>query len=78
MDIIETLNPPAFTDYLRKYSNTICGRHPIGVMLGAIKVLKDEGCNLNFKFLKYAQSSQCKDMHDSSVSYASGSLILES
>lgn len=33
MQIIESLNPKAFTDYLRKYSNTICGRHPIGVLL---------------------------------------------
>lgn len=33
MDIIENLTPSAFTDYLRKYSNTICGRHPIGVLL---------------------------------------------
>lgn len=33
MDIIETLNPTTFTDYLRKYQNTICGRHPIGVLL---------------------------------------------
>lgn len=33
MDIIETLNPTAFTEYLKKYGNTICGRHPIGVLL---------------------------------------------
>lgn len=33
MDIIETLNPADFTDYLKRYSNTICGRHPIGVLL---------------------------------------------
>lgn len=33
MAIIESLNPKAFTDYLQKYSNTICGRHPIGVLL---------------------------------------------
>lgn len=33
MNIIETLEPAAFTDYLRKYNNTICGRHPIGVLL---------------------------------------------
>lgn len=78
MDIIETLSPSAFTDYLRKYNNTICGRHPIGVMLGAIKALQDQGFkNMSFKFLKYAQSSQCLDMEDSSVSYASGSLIFE-
>ena len=33
MDLIETLNPSAFTDYLKKLGNTICGRHPIGVLL---------------------------------------------
>lgn len=33
MDIIETLNPAMFTEYLKKYGNTICGRHPIGVLL---------------------------------------------
>lgn len=33
MDAIETLNPPAFTDYLKTYSNTICGRHPIGILI---------------------------------------------
>lgn len=33
MSIIETLNPAAFNDYLKRYNNTICGRHPIGVML---------------------------------------------
>ena len=33
MDIIENLAPSTFTDYLRKYGNTICGRHPIGVLL---------------------------------------------
>lgn len=33
MDIIETLNPATFTEYLKKFGNTICGRHPIGVLL---------------------------------------------
>lgn len=33
MDIIETLSPSAFSEYLKRYNNTICGRHPIGVML---------------------------------------------
>lgn len=77
MDIIETLKPETFTAYLREFNNTICGRHPIGVMLSAIKVLQEQGYNMSFKFLKYAQSSQCKNMDDSSVSYASGSLIFE-
>jgi AmmeMemoRadiSam system protein B len=33
MDIIESLDPVAFTDYLKKYKNTICGRFPIIVLL---------------------------------------------
>ena len=33
MDIIENLNPAQFTDYLKQYHNTICGRYPIGVLL---------------------------------------------
>lgn len=33
MSIIENLNPTEFTNYLKKYGNTICGRHPIGILL---------------------------------------------
>ena len=33
MDVIEKLDPGGFCEYLRKYRNTICGRHPIGVLL---------------------------------------------
>lgn len=33
MGIIEQLDPMSFTNYLKKYRNTICGRHPIGVLL---------------------------------------------
>lgn len=33
MDIIETISPSDFTSYLKKYGNTICGRHPIAVLL---------------------------------------------
>lgn len=80
MDIIETLNPSAFTDYLKKYGNTICGRHPIGVLLQAASYLQRAGTNghkMSLKFLKYAQSSQCISMNDSSVSYAAGALTFE-
>ncbi|XP_054271396.1 protein MEMO1 [Macrosteles quadrilineatus] len=76
MDIIETLNPAAFTDYLKRYANTICGRHPIGVLLQAATYLQRTE-RMNLKFLKYAQSSQCCNMNDSSVSYAAGSLLFE-
>lgn len=33
MSLIESLDPSAFTAYLKKYRNTICGRHPISVLL---------------------------------------------
>ena len=33
MDLIEQLKAQAFAEYLQKYGNTICGRHPIGVLL---------------------------------------------
>ncbi|KAG8277522.1 Protein memo1 [Homalodisca vitripennis] len=110
MDIIETLNPAAFTDYLKRYANTICGRHPIGVLLHATKYPRREDMRrspwrrcivanevaripgdaasclqradmysqrMTLKFLKYAQSSQCENMNDSSVSYAAGVLTFE-
>ncbi|CAK9253023.1 unnamed protein product [Sphagnum jensenii] len=76
MNTIEKLNPSAFTSYLKKYGNTICGRHPIGVLLNAVHELKEtgNGHKASLKFLNYAQSSQCLYMHDSSVSYAAASL----
>jgi predicted class III extradiol MEMO1 family dioxygenase len=33
MRVIESQNPQAFHDYRKKYKNTICGRHPIAVLL---------------------------------------------
>ena len=30
MSLIERLDAPGFASYLKKTSNTICGRHPIG------------------------------------------------
>ncbi|XP_050314908.1 protein MEMO1 [Anthonomus grandis grandis] len=79
MNIIENLNPAEFTNYLRKYGNTICGRHPIGILLQAIQeLLRSDGTqNASLKFLKYAQSSQCHNMNDSSVSYASAALVID-
>jgi len=67
MDSIETLNPEKFYAYQKSYKNTICGRHPIGVLLQAINQSK---LKHKIKFVHYAQSSQCASMDDSSVSYA--------
>ena len=65
MDIIERLDAPGFTSYLKQYGNTICGRHPIGVFLNMVAELRAaaaNGYNMDLKFLKYAQSSQVRDL----------------
>uniref|UniRef100_A0A5S6R4J9 Protein MEMO1 n=1 Tax=Trichuris muris TaxID=70415 RepID=A0A5S6R4J9_TRIMR len=77
MNIIETLDPYAFNDYLKRTNNTICGRHPISIMLQASEYFHQANNHrASFQFLNYTQSNQCRSVHDSSVSYASGSLVI--
>jgi len=67
----------AFADYLVRTQNTICGRHPIGVLLGALTVIgkgeEDGGMSKEtlIRWVKYDHSSDCVRLEDSSVSYAS-------
>ena len=61
-----------FAEYLARTKNTICGRHPIGVLLGALTTLESEhGKAAKLQWVRYEQSSQCFTLSDSSVSYAS-------
>ncbi|KAF3909281.1 hypothetical protein ABW20_dc0107276 [Dactylellina cionopaga] len=86
IDAIETGSHEAFAAYLKETKNTVCGRHPIGVvMAGLEEVVKrrresggdvEDGKTGRFKFVRYEQSSQCTDPRDSSVSYASAFAIL--
>lgn len=65
-----------FSDYLVRTKNTICGRHPIGVLIGALG--SGEICggkDMIWKWVRYAQSSQCYNVNDSSVSYASAYVV---
>lgn len=61
----------AFAKYLKETGNTICGRHPIGVLLGATSAMEEQGIKAQLKWVRYEQSSQCLHLRDSSVSYAS-------
>ena len=62
-----------FAAYLAKTENTICGRHPIGVLLGALSQIEnDNDTHPTLKWVRYEQSSPCHSVRDSSVSYASG------
>ncbi|KAL7443761.1 hypothetical protein ACHAXM_009044 [Skeletonema potamos] len=72
MDMIELQRPGAFADYLREYSNTICGRHPIALWLHAVLTNRENGTEeLDVRFVRYEQSSRARSNNDSSVSYAS-------
>ncbi|KAJ1018330.1 hypothetical protein NDA18_006485 [Ustilago nuda] len=62
----------AFAEYLSSTKNTVCGRHPIGVLLAALVELeKADKIQTECRFTRYEQSSQCLTPQDSSVSYAS-------
>ncbi|KAL7060335.1 hypothetical protein AAHC03_09571 [Spirometra sp. Aus1] len=78
MDSIETMSPQAFDAYMKKYRNTICGCHPIGVLLHAIDALHNsqQGLSFSLKFVQYAQSNKCLNERDSSVSYAAASVVI--
>ncbi|CAO1628993.1 unnamed protein product [Parajaminaea phylloscopi] len=68
-----------FAAYLRRTKNTICGRHPIGVLLGAMAHLEEDGAvrETRCRFTQYQQSSACLSVRDSSVSYASAIVDFE-
>ncbi|KAI8869235.1 UPF0103-domain-containing protein [Ramicandelaber brevisporus] len=88
---VETGQHARFGEYLSETRNTICGRHPIGVLLAAIEsvyghiphgVLQPSRRNLNsseyptIRFVHYSQSSKVQTVRDSSVSYASAYVVL--
>lgn len=70
MQLIAGGDPLAFSGYLKKTKNTICGRHPISVFMWAAHYSK---LTFNKSFAieptHYEQSSQCINKNDSSVSY---------
>lgn len=81
LDIIESLDPERFSEYLMQYGNTICGRHPIAVFLHALRccvdtlrVIAPSQCRI--KCLHYTQSNRCRSAMDNSVSYAAASLVI--
>ena len=69
-----------FLRNLKDTGNTVCGRHPIGVIMAAIESLKEEGKLQKdkglFKFVRYTRSSDVVEGSSSSVSYASAFAVL--
>ena len=82
MHAIESGKHDEFLENLRQTRNTVCGRHPIGVIMAAIEVLKEQNEDAEeegrgkFKFIRYERSSECTRISDSSVSYASAFAVI--
>ena len=80
MTAIESGSHERFLNNLKETGNTVCGRHPISVVMAALEVLEKEGGGEEgkgrFKFVRYERSSNCVEVRDSSVSYASAYAVL--
>ncbi|KAL2864173.1 protein MEMO1 [Aspergillus lucknowensis] len=77
MAAIATGKTESFTRSLEITGNTVCGRHPIGVIMAAIEETgKHEGGKGKFHFVRYERSADITDVSDSSVSYVSAFAVL--
>ncbi|PIA18378.1 UPF0103-domain-containing protein [Coemansia reversa NRRL 1564] len=78
MEAIAHIDHARFKQYLDETENTICGRHPIGVLLAAVNALYpigEQGSESpRLRFVKYDQSNRVESVSGSSVSYASAYL----
>lgn len=65
-------------DVLSETKNTVCGRHPVGVVMAGLEELREGGGGSEglFKFLCYERSGEVKQVSESSVSYASAFAVL--
>lgn len=68
IELIEKQDSKGFKSYLEATDNTICGRHPIGVLLN---ILENSKLKTKTSFLHYTQSEKVKSKRHNSVSYAS-------
>ncbi|KAI5237169.1 UPF0103-domain-containing protein [Aureobasidium subglaciale] len=73
IDACETGDHKAWLDTLADTGNTVCGRHPIGIIMAAMEALNSPA---RFKFVRYERSSECTKVEDSSVSYASAFAVI--
>jgi len=79
MDAVKTGDHSVFYKTVQDTENTVCGRHPIGVVVAGLEILASEGLESGkgkFKFVQYQRSDLVKRMSDSSVSYASAYAVV--
>jgi len=80
VEAIEQGSHEEFLRVLKETGNTVCGRHPIGIVMAALEVLREQSGTEEgkgrFKFVRYERSSEVMNLRDSSVSYCSGFAVL--
>lgn len=79
MDAVESGAHSEFYKTIHDTQNTVCGRHPIGVVMAGLEALAEEGLGEGkgkFKFVQYQRSNLVKKPHDFSVSYASAYAVI--
>ncbi|KAJ3392431.1 hypothetical protein HDU84_004137 [Entophlyctis sp. JEL0112] len=68
MGLIERMDCAGFGTYLARTKNTICGRHPIALLLQTLSVARERGATVyRMEFTQYAQSSKVVSPRDSSM-----------
>ena len=73
MELIEKNDIGGFDSYIKSTQNTICGEHPIRVLMNTVRQSK---LGASTQFVKYAQSEKVVSEAESSVSYASAITFL--
>ncbi|KAF4441312.1 hypothetical protein FACUT_2814 [Fusarium acutatum] len=79
MDAVKSGSHDAFLASLKQTRNTVCGRHPIGVVMAALEFIRQEDAFQDkgrFNIIKYDRSNLVEYPNDMSVSYVSGYAIL--
>ncbi|KAJ5551494.1 hypothetical protein N7535_000561 [Penicillium sp. DV-2018c] len=79
MAAITTGSSKSFLDVIERTGNTVCGRHPIGVIMAALEIVTANRAadkQGRFYFLRYERSSDATRVSDSSVSYVSAFAVL--
>ena len=71
MRLISSNDLNGWYSYLNQTKNTICGRHPVSVLLhtltAASKKSEGQGECPSVQFVHYAQSNRCQSLQDSQV-----------
>lgn len=80
IDSIKTGDHSEYYSTLKGTHNTVCGRHPIGVVLAALEEFlggdQSGGSKGKFQFIQYQRSNLVERQSDFSVSYVSAYAVL--